>query len=243
MVTGLPNPNSVMPLAKLCITNKVNSKKIYVMYNPESYVQERGAKYSESPGLSANMPSIQFVHGTSETLSMQLFFDTYWVGGLVGGSMVDKAKLLGTSLLPAPLKLDVRDYTNKIYNLMIIDPRTHVPPLLKIEWSSLQFEGYLVSCQQKFSMFNQLGKPVRATLDVTFKQYMPPSKIAKMKPNESPDTEKYRTVHQGDSLWSFSGREYGQCEQWRVIAEANGIVNPRRLDTGSVIKLPALREP
>ena len=37
------------------------------------------------------------------------------------------------------------------------------------------------------------------------------------------------------------GREYGQCEQWRVIANANQIENPRLLDTGSMIKLPALK--
>ena len=74
--------------------------------------------------------------------------------------------------------MDVRKYTAKIYDLMIIDKSTHVPPLLKIEWGSLQFEGHLVNCSQKFTMFNQLGTPVRATLQVTFKQYMKPSKIA-----------------------------------------------------------------
>ena len=67
MQIGKPNPNMIMPLEKMCITNKTNNKKIYVMYNPESYVQERGAKYSEAPGLASNMPSIQFVHGSSET--------------------------------------------------------------------------------------------------------------------------------------------------------------------------------
>ncbi len=242
MVIGLPNPNSIMPLAKLCITDKAANKKIYAMYNPETYVQERGVKYSEMSPLSSDMPSAQFVHGMSETLQMELFFDTYWVGGLVGGTMLDKALLFGTSMLPAPLKLDVRDYTSKIYDLMLINASKHVPPLLKIEWSSLQFEGHLVNCQQKFTMFNQFGTPVRAVLNVTFKQYVPPGKIAKLKPNESPDTEKYRTVHQGDALWSFSEKEYGLSTRWRVIADANGIVNPRSLDSGRMIKLPALKE-
>ncbi len=241
MNVGIPNPNAFLPLAKMCITNQSTKKKIYVMYNPESYVQERGTKYSESPGLASNMPSIQFVHGMSETLHMELFFDTYSATAAVGGSAMDVITLAATGVGPAPLKLDVRDYTSKIYDLMIIDSSTHVPPLLKIEWSSLQFEGHLVNCSQKFTMFNQLGTPVRATLDVTFKQYMKPSKIAKMKPNESPDTEKYRTVSQGDALWSFSSREYGQCSQWRVIADANGIANPRLLSTGDMIKLPALK--
>ena len=54
MQIGIMNPNLVMPLEKMCITNKSNNKKIYVMYNPESYVQERGAKYSEHPGLASN---------------------------------------------------------------------------------------------------------------------------------------------------------------------------------------------
>ena len=241
MNVGIHNPNAFIPLEKMCITNQATKKKIYVMYNPESYVQERGTKYSESPGLASNMPSIQFVHGMSETLHMELFFDTYSATAAVGGSAMDILTLAATGLGPAPLKLDVRDYTSQIYDLMIIDSSTHVPPLLKIEWSSLQFEGHLVNCSQKFTMFNQLGTPVRATLDVTFKQYMKPSKIAKMKPNESPDTEKYRTVSQGDALWSFSSREYGQCSQWRVIADANGIANPRLLSTGDMIKLPALK--
>ena len=241
MQIGKPNPNMIMPLEKMCITNKTNNKKIYVMYNPESYVQERGAKYSEAPGLASNMPSIQFVHGMSETLQMELFFDTFSPSIAVGGSPLDTVALVATGLGPAPMKMDVRDYTSQIYDLMIINSSTHVPPLLKIEWSSLQFEGHLVSCSQKFTMFNQLGTPVRATLNVTFKQYMKPSKIAKMKPNESPDTEKYRTVSQGDALWSFSSREYGQCSQWRVIAAANGIANPRLLNTGDTIKLPALK--
>ena len=127
-------------------------------------------------------------------------------------------------------------FKRKLWNIF-----AHVPPLLKIEWGSLQFEGHLVNCSQKFTMFNQLGTPVRATLQVTFKQYMKPSKIAEMAPNESPDTAKYRTVHQGDALWSFSSREYGQCQQWRVIAKANSIENPRLLDTGHIIKLPAIK--
>ncbi len=171
---------------------------------------------------------------------MELFFDSFNAAAEIGGSMGDKTKFTANSALPSPVKMDVRTYTSKIYDLMIIDSGTHVPPLLKIEWSSLQFEGHLVSCEQRFTKFSESGAPVRATLSVVFKQYIKPGKIAAMKPNESPDTAKYRTVHQGDSLWSFAGREYGQCGSWREIAKANAIDNPRLLNTGSLIRLPAL---
>ena len=241
MVIGLGNGNFAIPVTKMCITNQVTKKKIYVLYNPESYVQERSAQYSETPGLASNAPSVQFVHGTNETLKMELFFDTFTASAEVGGTFGDKAKFTVNSKLPSLLKMDVRKYTSKIYDLMIIDAKTHVPPLLKIEWSSLQFSGHLVECSQKFTKFNETGHPVRATLNVVFKQYLEPSKIAEMRPNESPDTAKYRTIHQGDSLSGLSAAEYGQCASWREIAKANDIGNPRILDTGSMLRLPALK--
>jgi len=218
----------------------VNKKKIYVLYNPESYVQERTAQYSEGTGVGSNAPSIQFVHGSTETLKMQLFFDTFNAGAEAGGTSADKQKLSGTSQQESAKKPDVRGYTSKIYDLMIIDKSKHVPPLLKIEWSSLQFSGHLISCTQRFTKFNENGTPVRATLDVVFKEYMELGKIAEMTPKESPDTAKYRTVTTGDSLWQLSGKEYGECSSWRVIAKANGIENPRLLDSGGMLKLPAL---
>jgi len=240
MVIGIPNPNAVAPISKMCITNTENNKKIFVLYNPESYVQERTTKFSESAGVSSNAPSTQFVHGSTETLSMELFFDTYSAGAEIGGTAIEKAKMAGTSLLSSSFKVDVREYTLKIYELMIIDKGAHVPPLLKIEWSSLQFTGHLVSCSQRFVKFNEDGMPVRAVLNVKFMEHKEPTKIAEITPTESPDTAKYRTVAQGDSLWQFSGKEYGECSSWRVIARANGIVNPRLLDSGGMLKLPAL---
>lgn len=241
MITGSANPNSMIPIKKMCITNLVTKKKIYVLYNPESYTQERSTQYSEATGLASNAPSIQFMHGSTETLRMELFFDSYTAASEVGGSVIDKIVFAINSLAPSPTKMDVRKYTSKIYDLMLIDSSTHVPPLLKIEWSSLQFKGHLVSCTQRFTKFSEDGAPVRATLSVMFKQYTEPSQIAAMKPNESPDTAKYRTVHQGDSLWGVSAKEYGQCDMWRVIARANNIENPRLLNTGDIIRLPALK--
>ena len=55
-----------------------------------------------------------------------------------------------------------------------------------------------------------------------------------------PDTTKYRTVVQGDSLWAMAVKEYGQPEQWRTIASANGLANPRRLRSGERLVLPAI---
>lgn len=241
MFVGLNNLNLLVPVTKMKITNKSKNQSFYVLYNPETYTLERSTKYSETAGLASNAPSIQFIYGTIETLKMQLFFDTFSAGAEVGGSKVDSLKFAGNSLLPSIGKqLDVRDYTSKVYDLMLIESSTHVPPLLKLEWSSLQFEGHLVSCTQNFIQFNEKGMPVRATLDCVFKQYITPSKIAQMRPVGSPDTAKYRTIQQGDTLCAFAAREYGQSGMWREIAAANAIANPRLMDTGDTIEIPAL---
>ena len=240
MYVGIPNPNIVMPLEKMSITNLRTKKKIYVLYNPESYQQSRQVSYAANGGFATNMPVAQFTGGASEQLSFQLFFDSMSAGAEVGGSAIDKALFTANSLLPSAGKqIDVREYTEKIYTLMLIDPSLHVPPKLKLEWNSLQFTGFLIACTQRFTRFNESGMPVRATLDCTFQEYVEASKIASLKPNESPDTTKYRVVHQGDSLGALAAKEYGQAGNWRQIAQANGIDNPRKLRSGDMLALPS----
>ena len=49
-------------------------------------------------------------------------------------------------------------------------------------------------------------------------------------------------MRQGDALWALSAREYGQPEQWRSIADANGLANPRLLRSGERLVLPAIQK-
>ena len=158
----------------------------------------------------------------------------------VGGNIGDKAKMTANSLLPSIGKqVDVRDYTNKVYQLMEIDPEQHVPPLLRLSWGSLNFTGHLVKCQQTFTLFSETGTPLRAWVECTFRQFT--SNIG-TKDLHSPDVTKQRTIHEGDSLWAMSAAEYSAADQWREIARANRISNPRQLRSGDTVVLPALKK-
>ena len=226
---------------KITNLSKTGKPSFEVLFNPTTYTLSRSTLYSEKAGLDSNMPSIQFISGTVETLTFDLLLDSFSTGAEVHGDMMTRAKFHGNALLPTQAKqIDITDYTRKIYDLMVIMPDTHAPALVKIEWNSLQFIGHLVDCRQEFVKFSFSGMPVRAKLHCTFKSYLKPSEVAKLTPKQSPDTDKYRRVSQGDTLSAFAAREYGQPEEWREIARANRIVNPRLLDTGSVIKVPAL---
>ena len=108
--------------------------------------------------------------------------------------------------------------------------------------TSGNIDDYLVSCSQNFVRFGEDGRPLRAWLDCTFQEFIEPAKAGLARPLESPDTTKYRTVHAGDSLWALSAKEYGQPEQWRSIADANRLSNPRLLRSGERLVLPALKK-
>ncbi len=243
MYLGIPNPNILMPLKKLKITPESGSKckKVEVLYNPDSYTQSRQIRPIYAHGTNGKPSYVMATGAGRETLQFRLFFDSMSAGSEVGGGMIDKLKFTANSLLPSIAKMvDVRDYTGPIYEYMEVDDNLHHPPRLTLEWDSLEFEGMLMSCQQNFVKFNENGMPVRAWMSCVFVEAMDPTKKKLLSPLNSPDTTKFRTVSQGDTLWSIAEEEYGQPEQWRAIADANGIVNPRLLRTGDSLAVPGL---
>lgn len=240
MFVGIPNPNILIPVEKMRITDLDNHESFEVLYNPQSYTRRKSVNYRPIPMLGSDAPILQYKGGGMEELSFELFFDSVSSGSEVGGTTLDRLKFAGNSLLPTIAGLiDVRDYTKKVTDLMYLDPDLHRPPELKVEWASLQFRGFLSECEQRFLRFDERGRPVRAQLNCTFIEHRDVEKLYVANPLNSPDTTKYHTVRQGDSLWSLAAEEYGDAGQWRVIAAANGLNNPRRLRTGEILVVPA----
>ena len=241
MYLGIPNPNIIMPLEKMKIKNKDKGTSFEVLYNPQSYVQSRGVQYAQIPLLGADAPIVQFQFGAGESLCFELFFDSLSAGSEVGGGLMDRAMFAANSLLPSTANLiDVREYTDQIYELSHVDVDLHRPPLLEVQWATLQFKGFLASCSQQFIKFDESGRPVRAIMQCQFVEKVDLEKLAGIKPKGSPDTSQYRQVYQGDALWAISAKKYGTCDQWRVVAQANGLTNPRMLRTGDTLVLPAI---
>ena len=241
MYVGVPNANIAVPLEKMKITNLDTGEEIIVLYNPESYTQMKQVSYGQIPLMGGDAPVVQFQSGGAEILSFELFFDSISAGAEVGGKAWDRVKFAANSVLPSLGNLiDVRDYTKKVFALTGIESSVHRPPELKVEWGSLQFKGFLASCVQRFVKFVESGKPVRAILQCQFIEHRGFADLFVSNPLESPDTTKYRTVRQGDSLWAFAAKEYGEASQWRHIPDANGLVNPRRLRSGETLVLPAI---
>ena len=198
---------------------KFSNVQVKVMFNPAEYSLEKGNQFASAPLPGLSNPVFSWVSGDADTLTMELFFDTYTNKG----------------------RSDVRDETDKIARLLEIDPNLHAPPPVKFFWGKLEFNAIIERLSQRFTMFNEDGVPVRATLNVTFKEYKTIQQQLAEIPLQSSDWTKLRAVGDGDRMDLIAAIEYDDSALWRVIADANDIDNPRLLQPGQEIRLPPLR--
>ncbi len=203
-------------LAKAKILIEATGEQVEVMFNPEEYTLNKDNNFAAQniPGLSG--PLLQFVHGNLRTLDMELFFDTF------------------------EQHRDVREQTKKITSLLDINKDLHAPPIVRVSWASLQFRGVLAKASQKFILFLPDGRPVRARLTCTFNEFLDPTREAKEVDRQTSNFTKVHAVVDGETLSAIAGRFYDDPQQWRPIAIANEITNPRDLATGELLTIPAL---
>ncbi|MCR8526184.1 hypothetical protein NPM17_25170, partial [Escherichia coli] len=130
--------------------------------------------------------------------------------------------------------------TKRFTDLLAIDGDFHAPPPVEFRWGVFRFVAVVEKISQKLTMFRSDGTPVRATLSVTFKQYKTVADQLEDPRRNSTDKTKRRVFEGHDSIWLLAAREYGEPRFWRLIASANDIDDPRRIEAGRVLVLPPL---
>lgn len=210
---------------------------IEVQYNPGEYTLDKQVQLGEAtiPGLDA--PLQQFVRGNAEKLTLDLFFDTTEQG--MGEQVVS-----------------VTTQTDRIFQLIRIEPTRHAPPLLAFLWGP-EFPGNRIvidqagqrreafrcvmeSLKQKFTLFSPKGVPLRATLTVSLREYRDLNEQLDQLGRSSPDRTHVHVLQQGDTLAAVARRFYDKPSRWRPVADANRIEDPRRTVPGTFLRVPPL---
>lgn len=194
--------------------NQIGSP-IKVLFNPTEYSIEKSNQFHTVSLPGKNAPVIQFVSGNAETLTMDLFFDTYETGE------------------------DVRTYTKQVVSLLHVDSKLHAPPVCKFVWGKLEFKAVLEKVTQRFTMFLGSGIPVRATLNVAFKEYRTITEQMESSFSDAALTMQL-SLKAGMTLSMVADMHFGDPGNWRPIAKANRIANPRKLQAGMQIQVPPL---
>jgi nucleoid-associated protein YgaU len=204
-----------------------------VTYAPAELTLAKAAQYAEVaiPGL--ELPVLQFVRGEATTLSMDLFFDS-----TEGGT--------GAAARP------VTEEVEKFHKLVSIKGSLHYPPLVRVTWGEAfpgasfgeseqagqTFTAAVLSVSRRFTLFNPDGKPLRAIVSVSLKQFATVSEQVTAINYQSSDHTRLHVVQEGETLPLIAHGAYGDARLWRVIATHNRIADVRQVAPGTALELP-----
>lgn len=226
--------------------------EVRAQVNPHELTFEKSAQFAEIqiPGLDS--PVLQFVRGEAETLSVELFFDT-------------------TDQQGGDQPVAVTELTDRVYELVKIDPSRHAPPICTLSWGE-GFPGAFVGAapegetdagrgggedqpsqrresfrcvvervQQRFTLFTPTGVPLRAVLTLSLKEHKTVEQQVEELGLQSADHTRAYAVQAGDTLASISARLYGDPARWRAIADHNRLHDPTAIEPGTILELPPIR--
>jgi LysM repeat protein len=212
-------------LNKLSIKNLDNGDEFKVLFNPTEYTFEDSSKWQDQQG-NRRRPELQYTGGERKRLSMELFYDTY------------------------EAKEDVRFYTGKLQQLLVVttDDKNNGkrPPVVELSWGEAHsnvgfpFKCVLESLKQQFTLFTSNGMPVRAKVSVSFKEFELPKDELQKEPRRNSYPAQTYTVREGDSLSGIAAAVWNDASKWRRLAEVNDIPNPRVLEPGQALIVPAI---
>ncbi len=235
-----------MALQHAYFENLETHQQMKVQFNPTDLAFSKTAQFAEIaiPGLDA--PLLQFIRGGTETLTLELFFDTTDQG------MGDRVTSVTT-------------LTDQFYELVKQHRGTHAPPRCRFGWgqpasdianAAIPGTGYLLNLSQavshapfwftcvvegidrKFLLFSPGGTPLRARLSVKLREYQTLEQmVAKL---QTADHTKSRILKRRERLDQLSATEYDTPAEWRRIAEANDVDDPRQITPGTSLVIPPI---
>lgn len=147
----------------------VDIASINVLFDPPGLFSEEEDKKEASPwkhhdiqGLDA--PTLEFTSGEPYRLEMELFFDRYEEGK------------------------SVREFTDKIEKLALVHQELHRPPTALagfgcvVTWGDKTYACEIEKTETRFTLFLDDGTPVRAVMNIVFKEFSPAEDQLKGKP-------------------------------------------------------------
>jgi hypothetical protein len=225
-------------------------ERLGCLLNPESLQVTRNAgvrRRRTATGLLAGAgisdDPLLYAGGGQTDLVLDLLFD---IG--IAGSTIETT--------------DVRDLTGPLWDLAESTAASAgaSPPVVRFLWGkSWNIPGVITAVAERLEHFTPDGAPTRSWLRMRFVRVnesaaaeasSPQAGMPSLSPGAGPETE---TVHQvvgggsdaptsGERLEDIAFLYYGDPSSWRLIAEANDIVDPSSVPAGTVLRIPASAE-
>ncbi|MDD5033802.1 MAG: LysM peptidoglycan-binding domain-containing protein [Methylococcaceae bacterium] len=191
--------------------------------NPANYSHsyELGSA-QDSPAVGSAGRTVKPVAPKPKTLSLKFYIDATGVIPEIS-SVLD----------------EITAFRNIVYSF---NGQIHAPNYLQLLWGELPpFRCRLSTLTIKYTLLTPGGTPLRAELDAAFQEFTSPKRIELDSGKNSPDLTHIRTVIAGDSLPLMCQRIYGDARYYLEVARVNQLEDFRRLEPGTQISFPPLK--
>lgn len=210
-----------------------------VQFNPSEYQISRSVNLSRklSIGKDQDIDKMQAAAGNFATFSATLYFDTDTdLSGFDTGSLSSALK----SVLLPKLGKKPTEVCQSIANMLKYNDEQHAPSRCascgggSTSWATWPAPPSATPCSR--------GTAPRCAPSAAHHRRRETSFAARMiRTFSSPNRTKERTLTEGDPLWLMAQQEYDDPAMWRTIAEANGILNPRKISGAMRLKVPSIK--
>lgn len=190
-------------------------------YNPEEFTIQQSADWFSTPqAAQQDGGEPQFQGVKPKSMDVKILLDTFSI----------------PPNPPEPAILILKEAMKPTPESIAIPPAK--PPLVTFGWGTniVLEQAFIKSLSYTYKRF-LLGNPVRAEVTVGLEEV--PSVVPGTNPTSGGiATRRTHTVIEGDTLASVAWEEYHDPNKWRALAEANGIDDPMRVPTGTVLLVP-----
>lgn len=197
------------------------------MFNPYEYKISQSNTYKKPPKSDAKTDKKELVEVGSQTLALELFFDTYESGKDV-------------SLITRNLWDLMRPGGGKLLFGLADKPKQPVP-YVAFQWGVFRFVSFIKRMDQTFILFDKVGTPLRAKVSVTFEQHQDIDDYLNQPQNPTSGggpIDRIWTVKAGDRIDNIAAVVYSDATRWRLIADFNHLHNPFDLRAGAQLTIP-----
>jgi len=214
-IIGLKDPDGLsldIPLIFVC------------MFNPDTFTIDHSVRYvnKQPPGNAGN-------DGTFEAITPKQFSLEFTIDATGVSSDLD--------IPPVPIPLQVL-----LFNKVTLDMNgdIHRPNYLIVQFGTFIRDCVLLSSKITYTLFDEFGIPLRAKINVTFKERVGSklNQIAGM--FSSPDLTHQKLVQESDILPLMVYNEYRNQDYYLQVARSNKLKNFRKLEAGITINLPPI---
>ncbi len=221
---GKPNVTKVEIVAYKDKTMQTRIGSFLLPINPENYSEVKKVNYDSKQGVGQQSTNPRYKSTTPEELKLDFILDG--TGTVEGYAYKD---------------VSIQDQVAALYaTVYLMNGDIHRPNFLRIFWGGLNFPCILNNIDIKCQVFDSDGKPIRAKVSATFRQYLPKEEREKRENKKSPDITHIRPFKEGNRLDLMAYNIYTESQFALQVARANGLTSFRNVKVGSEIIFPPL---